>query len=310
VKAVLVKAVRPSGAAVLNAADDLVAAMADVCPGRVCFFAVDPDHPRLVAHRETGGPSVFLRDGVLVLSEGPTNWPVLAVADVPMTHGGRVRFQVENVLAGAGAAWMAGCPVEAIREGLRDFRADLRQVPGRFNVLTRQGATVIIDYGHNVDAVRAVGASLPAFPHERRLAMFTVAGDRRDQDILDQGALLGDLFDMVMIYEESCVRGRSPGEILSLMREGLSRGRRVSEVIEAPGEFAAVSAILDRLRPGDLALIQPDRVDAVVAHVAAVMEGRPDEVVPYGPEASARRADTDEEALPARPRVLWEDGSD
>ena len=41
VKRTVVEAVAPTGAAVLNAADPLVAAMADHCPGAVIFFARD-----------------------------------------------------------------------------------------------------------------------------------------------------------------------------------------------------------------------------------------------------------------------------
>jgi cyanophycin synthetase len=45
VKRVLVEAVPSSGAAVLNAADPLVAAMAERCSGAVIFFARDAAHP-------------------------------------------------------------------------------------------------------------------------------------------------------------------------------------------------------------------------------------------------------------------------
>jgi cyanophycin synthetase len=269
VKSVIVRNVRPSGAAVLNAADPLVAAMAEGCPGRVCFFARDPDGPVLAAHRARGGAAAFIRRGVLTVAEDGAETPILPLSEVPLTLGGRVAFQVENALAATAAAWLAGCPVPALRAGLASFAADTRLAPGRFNVLRGRGATVVLDYGHNVDSLRAVGASLDAFPHRRRLAMFTVAGDRRDRDVIDQGALLADLFDVVVIYEDACVRGRAPGEIVRLMREGISRGRRLAELLEAPGEFAAVDLVLDRLQPGDLVLIQPDRVDELLVHVAA-----------------------------------------
>lgn len=296
VKAVIVKAVRPSGAAVLNAEDPLVARMAEVCPGSVCYFAHDPESPVLKSHRLSGGTAAFIREGILTIADQGLEVAILPVSEIPATHGGRVRFQIENVLAGAAAAWMAGCSRESLRKGLAQFSADHRQVPGRFNVLHARGATILLDYGHNVDAVRAVAQSLEAFDHARRLALFTVAGDRRDQDIVKQGILLGNTFDLVVIYEESCVRGRAPGEIARLLRLGLAQGHRVAEVLLAPGELAAANAVLDRLRPGDLAMIQPDRVDTMLAHVQAVFEGRPTTPHPTMPPlAVSLRADLDAE---------------
>jgi cyanophycin synthetase len=312
VKSVIVKAVRPSGAAVLNAADPLVAAMAEVCPGRVCLFAIDPENERLAAHRDGGGAAAYVRDGVLTVADDGVETPILPLSEIPMTFGGRVHFQVENALAGAAAAWLAGCPLPALRSGLGRFAADTRQAPGRFNVLQGRGATVILDYGHNVDSLRAVGASLDTFPHRRRVAMFTAAGDRRDGDIHDQAVLLGDLFDVVVLYEDLCVRGRAPGEINRMMREGLARSRRVSEVLEAPGEFAAVDAALDRLRRGDLILIQPDRIDEVLAHITTRLgltvpiDGGP----PLPTSHGALQADRDEDPLPPIRRPFDEDSDD
>ena len=60
------------------------------------------------------------------------------------------------------------------------------------------------DYVHNPSALVALGEALGQLPHERRSAVFTVAGDRRDCDIVRQGEILGDIFDEVSIYEDGC----------------------------------------------------------------------------------------------------------
>ena len=75
--------------------------------------------------------------------------PLASLADVPLTHGGRIAFQVENALAAIAAAWALGMPRDVIRAGLESFAADMDKVPGRFNLLEIDGATVIVDYGHN-----------------------------------------------------------------------------------------------------------------------------------------------------------------
>ena len=53
-KRVIVQNVAPTGYAVLNAADPIVAAMASACPGKVIYFASDRHHPVMVTHRAQG----------------------------------------------------------------------------------------------------------------------------------------------------------------------------------------------------------------------------------------------------------------
>ena len=70
VKRAIVDVVLPSGYAVLNAADPLVAEMAAKCPGKVVFFARDPARAVLAAHRQAGGRAVFVRDDLIVIADG------------------------------------------------------------------------------------------------------------------------------------------------------------------------------------------------------------------------------------------------
>jgi cyanophycin synthetase len=95
------------------------------------------------------------------------------------------------------------------------------------------------------------------------------AGDRRDEDIRDQTRILGKAFDDVLLYEDQCQRGRSEGEVVALLREGLAGAPRTTHVDEIKGEFVAIDKALARLQPGDLALILIDQVDEALAHIAS-----------------------------------------
>jgi cyanophycin synthetase len=273
VKRVVVEAVGPRGWAVLNAADPLVAAMAPSCPGSVAFFARDEREPSLASHRSRGGRVAFIRDRAIWLADGDRLRRLVSLEDVPLTLGGRIGFQVENALAGATAAWCAGLDDAAIVSGLRGFGTDAARVPGRFNVLeykTRR-ATVILDYGHNASSLLALAESLDAFEHRRRSVVFTAAGDRRGSDIERQGEILGDMFDRIYLYEDSCNRGMPDGSIVAMLRKGVARGRRVSHVIEMRGERHTHARALAEAEPGDLLVLQPDDVDDVVSFVAGIV---------------------------------------
>jgi cyanophycin synthetase len=262
VKRTIVDVVAPDGHAILKADDPLVAEMAAHCPGSVIFFARDGQHPLLVEHRGKGGRAAFVRDRRIILAEGEQEIPLVSLENVPLTHGGLVHFQVENALAAAAAAWVLGVPCEMILAGLETFVADFEHTPGRFNLFDFNGATVILDYGHNTSSLASLLETFEPLPHKFRTAVYSAAGDRRDCDMIRQGELLGDAFDRVILYEEAnCIRGRSPGEINAFFRKGLAARRRIKHIEEVQGALAALEHALATARPGELLLIQVDLVD-------------------------------------------------
>lgn len=266
-KRVIVQNVATDGYGVLNAADPIVAAMAPACPGKIIFFAADRHHPVMATHRAQGNRTVYVDGDSIVASEG--SWrETIHLRDVPITRNGRIGFQVENVMASVAAAWGAGLPWQTIRRGLSGFVNDSDNAPGRFNIMDHNGATVIADYGHNPDAMRALVAAVDALPGKRRSVVISGAGDRRDEDIREQTVILGAAFDDVILYQDAAQRGRGDGEVMALLREGLAGAARTTHVEEIRGEFIAIDTALGRLQPGDLCLVLVDQVEEALAHLA------------------------------------------
>ncbi|MBL0157310.1 MAG: cyanophycin synthetase [Bryobacterales bacterium] len=264
VKCGIVELVSQRGAAVLNAADPLVAGMAAKCPGPVIYFAADPANLVIQEHLAAGGRAVFVRAGQLVLASGATEDALLPIHEVPVTQGGRIAFEVENTLAATAAAWGMDVSREAIADGLRTFASDLEKVPSRFNVMEYRGATVIVDYGHNSHALRALIDALQAFPQTRRVAVFSSSGDRRDADIVLMGQLLGAGFDRVILYEDNDLYRRKPGEITTLLRQGLAGAARTSEIEYVDGGLNALEHALRTVQPGELLVAQAHLSDPTV----------------------------------------------
>ncbi|HWA96913.1 MAG TPA: cyanophycin synthetase, partial [Pirellulales bacterium] len=285
VKRTIVDVVHKHGYAVLKADDKLTADMASYCPGQVIFFCRDPQHSVIVEHRKNGGRAVIVRDGEIVAAEGDREERMLSLEHVPLTHRGLIGFQVENALATVAAAWGLGLSRETIRVGLQTFAADMEKVPGRFNLLEVHGATVIVDYGHNPSALEAMIDAIELFPATRRLAVYTAAGDRRDCDMIRQGEQLGEAFDRVILYEDHYLRGRPQGEIMGLIRQGLARGERVTEIEDVFGAVKAIEVALDSLQPGDLLLLQADVIDETVEYVKRYLAAHKDDREPTLVEA-------------------------
>ncbi|MFO0865787.1 MAG: SET domain-containing protein-lysine N-methyltransferase [Gemmataceae bacterium] len=265
VKSTIVWGVAPWGAAVLNAADPLVVNMKQHCDGSIIYFSHAGDHPVVLAHRSDGGRAVFARANRLILADGPAEVDLIGFEEVPLTQGGRVGFHVENALAAVAAAWFLELPHEALRNGLRTFRGGMDQAPARFNLLNVQDVSVVLDYGHNVSALHRLLEAMKDFPHPHRTVVYSAAGDRRDSDIIEQGELLGRFFDRVMLYEDTYLRGRQVGEISSLFGQGIARGGRATEVRTIFGGMQAIEEAMAACSPGDLLVVQPDRIDDGVA---------------------------------------------
>jgi cyanophycin synthetase len=114
-----VDVVLSDGAAVLNAHDPRVAALADLCDGAVLFYARDEANDVLRAHRAAGGRAAFVRDGHIVLAQGSEEMPLLGLDKVkPATAA-----QPDALLAAALAGWALDVPTDLICAGLRTFDA-------------------------------------------------------------------------------------------------------------------------------------------------------------------------------------------
>lgn len=269
VKRVIVQNVRPdTGVAVLNAADPMVARMAESCPGKVIFFACDRNHPVMAMHRAQGKRVVYLDGDAIVALEGSFEQRI-ALADIPVTGNGAIGFQIENAMAATAAGWALGVDWAIIRAGLAGFVNDAASAPGRFNLFDYRGATLIADYGHNPDAILALVGAIEKMPQAaaRRTVVISGAGDRRDEDIRQQTEILGDAFDTVVLYQDQCQRGRADGEVLALLRAGLFGAKRTTRVEEIHGEFAAIDTALASLAAGELCLILIDQVEEALAHI-------------------------------------------
>jgi cyanophycin synthetase len=273
VKSTLLCVVPDTGHTVLNAADPLVVGMArSINHGKIYYFARDAANPVIVAHRKNGGRATFVRDNAVVMAAGGREQTLISLDRVPSTLGGAIGFQVENVLAAVAATDSMGVSHGAIRTALVSFESTMDENPTRFNVLELNGATVILDFGHNPSSMVAVVEAVERFPNASRLICYSADGDRTDESILSQAVLIGEHFDRVILYEEPVrFRGRPRGETFACLRRGLEGAKRAKEIIEIDGEIAAIDLTFRTLRPGEFALIQIDNVEAGIERVKTLL---------------------------------------
>jgi cyanophycin synthetase len=267
VKQVVVEAVARDGAAVLNAEDRLVAEMAAANRGDTLYFARSAGHPVLASHLASGGRGVSVEDGWIVLHEGRSRTPVLELARVPLTAGGRIGFQVQNALAATGAAWAVGVNPAILARGLSTFGESPLAVPGRFNRFDVDGVELVLDYAHNRAAMLALGEALTALGRRRTFLVVGLPGDRRDEDLVATIEATRGFADVWLLHDLADRRGREQDAVPELLRRALGE-EAVCHVL--PCSRDASGRAMELATPGDRVVVIADEVDDLVAALPAL----------------------------------------
>ena len=273
VKFIVVESVRREGWSILNADNSHAAAMREEAGGHLCYFSTQPQDrwpDFLKDHVREGGRAVVCdlasRPQDILLYDGRQMMLVATADEIPATLGGLAGFNVENALAAAAMAYCGGIALPAIRNALSTFGTSFEQSPGRLNVIERHGFKVIIDYAHNPDGLRALGGLVEKLKpeHGTCIGVIGIAGDRRDEDILEMGKLSGGIFDRLIIKEDNDTRGRPVGEVATILKEGARRAGFPLENIEIlVSERRAVNRALTMALGNDLVVITADDVSQV-----------------------------------------------
>jgi len=262
VQQVVIESIDRDGAAILNAEDSLVAEMAAATDARVVYFSQASNSPVLRAHLMAGGTGVFVESGAIVVASSEQRLELVKLARIPFTSGGAIRFQVQNALAATAAAWAAGLNPALIVRALATFRSSADMAPGHFNVSEVAGVQIVVDYGHNAAAMRALGEAVRALGWRRTVMVLGLPGDRRNSDLLETLAATTSFVDEYVLHDSASRRGRAQNEIPELLRKSLPLDR--THAI-APTQKEAIRYAWSRLRSGERLLIMVDELDSLTA---------------------------------------------
>lgn len=279
VKSLVVEAVKGDGHVILNADDPFSPRFARRARGEVVYFSLHEDNILVRRHLSTGGCAVFVREGSVYLGRGEKAIRLLRLQSIRAGMGGRALHNLENALAAAAAAWVAGVPPAVIRKGLRTFGSDHSHNPGRLMIHRVGRVTVIVDYGHNAPAFRRISEFVRTLKPRRLIGIVGVPGDRRDDQIIDAGEVAGKGFDELYIREDRDLRGRQPGETSGLLYKGARRAGLLPEVLHViPDATDALREALRRAEPGDVVVVFYEELEPVLKTLRSAkgQEGRPE----------------------------------
>lgn len=240
-KGELVEALPADGVAVLNADDPRVAAMAGRTAASVLLVGQAP-HARVravdVRLDERG------RAAYTLVAEGGS-------APVRLRLAGA--HQVGNTLAAAGVGLALGLDVARVAEALSEVRA---VSPRRMDVFDRPDGVTVIDDSYNAN---------PASTSAALRALATLGQGRRTVAVLGYMAELGD-YEVAGHEQVGRLAADLGVDLLVVVGDAapIDAGARSrpdwrGESVTVTDQDAAVAALRDRLRPGDVVLVKGSR---------------------------------------------------
>ena len=156
-------------------------------------------------------------------------------------------YNVSNALFAMTLTGLLGIPTDKAAWALSDVT-----IPGRFEVLTVKGATVVIDYAHNGASLRAILSTLRAYGPGRLLCLVGSVGERTQCRRAELGAAAAVLADYTYLTADD------PGleSVIDICREmaaAFPQGSDRYRII--PDRAAAIRDALADLRSGDILLL-------------------------------------------------------
>ncbi len=265
VKSVVPRAVAKKGYAVLNAEDPNVFNMRKLVDGYCVYFSMTEDHPNIERQAKRGRISCVYENGYVTILKGRWKVRIEKASNIPLTYGGRAEFMIQNVLAATLACFVHGVSLEDLRVGLTTFNAGIAQTPGRLNFIEVGDVTVLMDYAHNPAGLRGLTNFVTKMPYKYRTILLNVAGDRRDDDIVEFGKIAADAFERIVIRQGHYLRGRTAENIYELLQKGIAQSEASPQVRIIADSRDAMQHAIKNGRKGELVVTLADRVPDDIA---------------------------------------------
>ncbi|MGD1856704.1 MAG: UDP-N-acetylmuramoyl-L-alanyl-D-glutamate--2,6-diaminopimelate ligase [Leptolyngbyaceae cyanobacterium] len=161
------------------------------------------------------------------------------------------QFNLENLLAAAGAALHLGVPLNSVIDSLAEFGG----VPGRMErvqIDPAQDITVIVDYAHTPDSLENALRAARPFISGQLICVFGCGGDRDRTKRPQMGRIAHELADRIVVTSDN-PRTEDPQQILADVVAGIEADLSEDEVV-CDRATAIQTAILSA-QPGDGMLI-------------------------------------------------------
>lgn len=125
-----------------------------------------------------------------------------------------------------------------------------------------------MDYGHNPEAIKAVGRALQGVNKGRITAIIGAPGDREDDVIRQCGRAAAQYFDHLIVREDEDLRGRRSGETAKLLYRAAEEAVPGISCRIVADERDALELAVREMQAGEIVVVFYEKL----ARIAAVLE--------------------------------------
>jgi cyanophycin synthetase len=255
-KSLVVEAVKEDGYAVLNGDDEMTPYILQRLQSKIVLFSRNVSTELVSRHVENGGKAVFARNGSIYINDGNNEYFLMKVDEIPITFNEKAECNVENSLAAISTLYALNMPLNIIRTGMKTFKPDIDNNPGRFNIIEFDNFKVMLDYGHNPAGYNAVIQLMNEMNATRYVGVIGMPGDRNDTSISKVGKLCGKAFSQIYIKEDKDLRGRKQGETAEMLYNAVIEGGLGKNCVDIIySELEALEAAISKAQYGDLIVL-------------------------------------------------------
>lgn len=255
-KMLVVEAVKKDGYVVINGDNEITAGMVTSLKSKPIIFSQNKDNEVLINSIKNRGFGIYIYHENLCIESQDFFLSLINVKDIGITFNGILKYNIQNAMAACGALIGFGIEPSIIKEALESFQCSEELNPGRFNVFNIDGILIILDYGHNIDGYNSVLEGLIQIKHKRLIGVIGVPGDRLDRTTLEVGRIAGNYLNLIFIKEDKDLRGRRPGEVAALLKEGiLTSGFNSTNLRVILDEEAALNEAMNSASTGDIVIV-------------------------------------------------------
>lgn len=259
VKSLVAERVRPGGTLVLNAEVPEVMSMLELervknSEKNYFLFSTDFKNKRIINHISNGGDACWVENKIIYIQRNKQKQKLGLLRDMPLTLDGAAKFQVENVLAAISAATALNISIVEIMNGLTSFNNNFEN-NGRMNIFKYKQGNIIVDYGHNNEAIVACGELVNQLDFKKKTVVLGLPGDRSDELLTNTAATASKYFDRFVIREDEDLRGRKQGELANLMINEIIKNKPTAEIEVELKECNAILYAMETMQESELVVI-------------------------------------------------------
>lgn len=228
---------------------------------RTVLFSMTTENPEVLSHVKKGGAAFYLGrkkdEQWICRAEADRLTEIVNVNELPMTHKGLARHNIQNAMAAIAAAEQLGLALKDITAAVRGFEASPAFNYGRLSFIDGFPFTVIVDYAHNKNAFETFCAFVRSIDIPgKKICTFGLNGARlSDATALDTVEALAPHFDVFAPCDWANPKLRRAG-LREVLRQGLrNAGVKQDSISTFENEGEAIQFSLRTASRGDLVAI-------------------------------------------------------